>query len=534
MNFLRHKKTGLIAFFLSVMILFASTILMGADINTSVSINPANQTVGPGGTFSVDVYCVPSEPIKAYELTVSFNPSVLQAVSVTEGDIFNGFTTFFNPGIIDNTNGDISQIYGLIIGTGTVTNPGILVHINFIAGINVASSIIDLINVGITNEQSYVSVSVNNGMVQVESVDLSIDDNSPGQGYTGDSFVFSASVTNDMEPSQNINVKVDWSHGTHGGNVAMNYMGGTYFSKTVTLDKNSISDMTYKINAVDSFGNSYTTPTTNVPVTDNDPPTITSVSVTPNSQETGGNIDISTKVTDNIAIGDVFLNIKNPDGSTENIKITQNKNGDVYYYNKNYNTIGTYTIYIRANDANGLSTISNTYNFEIIDRNIDKISPVISNINIQTSDPLDTDPAFGWVKIQCKVTDNTKVDSVYLHITKPDKSYNKVSMSTSGNGIYYYNSNIDFSTYGNHNYLIWANDNNNNFVMSKNFDFLMPPNWDVNKDGVCNVFDLTLISNVYGDKNINKPGWIREDVDNNGVIDVGDLICISNHHGETW
>jgi len=136
MNFLKPKKTVFITFFLSAMIIFASTILMGAKNDTSVSISPANQIVTPYSTLSVDVYCIPSEPIKAYEFSVSFNPSVIQAVDVTEGDIFNGFTSFFNPGIIDNTNGDISQIYGLIIGADTVTDPGTLVHINFIAGIN--------------------------------------------------------------------------------------------------------------------------------------------------------------------------------------------------------------------------------------------------------------------------------------------------------------------------------------------------------------------------------------------------------------
>ena len=60
----------------------------------------------------------------------------------------------------------------------------------------------------------------------------------------------------------------------------------------------------------------------------------------------------------------------------------------------------------------------------------------------------------------------------------------------------------------------------------------MPPNWDINKDGNCSIFDLILISNVYGDTG--GFGWIREDVDNNGTIEVIDLVHVSNHHGETW
>ncbi len=60
----------------------------------------------------------------------------------------------------------------------------------------------------------------------------------------------------------------------------------------------------------------------------------------------------------------------------------------------------------------------------------------------------------------------------------------------------------------------------------------MPPNWDLNNDGDCNIFDLVLVSNHYNETGT--PGWIREDVDNNGQIRVIDLVLVSEHYDETW
>jgi len=60
----------------------------------------------------------------------------------------------------------------------------------------------------------------------------------------------------------------------------------------------------------------------------------------------------------------------------------------------------------------------------------------------------------------------------------------------------------------------------------------MPPNWDVNNDGGCTVFDYVLISNKYG--NTGSSGWVREDVDNNGQIQVFDMVLLSNYYGSLW
>jgi hypothetical protein len=528
MNFSIYKLRVFFALLLLIIILFSSTILLGEEINTSVIVEPTNQTVEPEVNFIVDINCIPGQPIKAYELTVLFNSSVLKAIDVSEGDIFNGFTTFFNSGIINNTIGEISQIYGLIVGTGNVSSPGTLIHITFIAEKITATSIVDLINVGITNETNYISVSIDNGSVQVDATAPSVVDNSPVQGYTGDSFVFNISATDNIDDSANLTVMVDWSHGNNAGNISMEYMGATYFSKTVTLDQTSVDDLTFEYYCLDSYGNSVSTPLIFIPVNDNDPPTINSVSTTPSTQEIGGYVNISTEVIDNIEIEEVNLNITYPDSTNENISITQNNSEDIYFCNKTFSIIGTYSFYIWAGDTSDFYSISNINNFYIRDINY----PEIFNINILTSNPVDTDNSFGWVNLSCEVVDNIEVDTVKLNVTTPDDIYNNISMVVLENSIYYYNSSIDFTDSGNYSYYIWANDTSNNVVISDIFIFSIPPNWDINEDGDCSVLDLILISNVYGDSNT--AGWIREDVDNNGAIEVIDLVYVSNHHGETW
>jgi chitodextrinase len=147
-------------------VFFASVdVVKAAD--TTVSINPVSQTVVAGSTLNITILCVPEQAVKAFELKVSFNPSLLQANVVSEGDFFDGFTTFFNPGDIDNTAGTIVNIYDLIVGPGNVTGSGSFVSINFTARSFNGVSTLGLYDVLVTNESAYVEVSVSSGSVTV-------------------------------------------------------------------------------------------------------------------------------------------------------------------------------------------------------------------------------------------------------------------------------------------------------------------------------------------------------------------------------
>lgn len=161
----------------------------------------------------------------------------------------------------------------------------------------------------------------------------------------------------------------------------------------------------------------------------------------------------------------------------------------------------------------------------------DSTPPVISQIGIITSNPLDTQMGYGWENFTCTVTDNVGVLSVVLKLTNPDQSTMNIPMiKRTGTTTYYTFQSLN--AHGNYSYRIQATDISNNIALSSTFIFSLTPNWDVNYDGVVTVMDLVSISNHYGQSGGN--GWIREDADNNGNIEVLDMSIVSSHFGEEW
>jgi hypothetical protein len=139
-------------------------------LDAIIFISPETQNVSIGESFIINIICSPVKPVKAFECALMFNASILQAVSVEEGNIFNGFSTFFNSGTINNTQGLITKVYGLIIGTGNVTNPGTIATIHFNATLNTGTTSLCLFNVCVTNETEYLSISTNNANVTVNNI----------------------------------------------------------------------------------------------------------------------------------------------------------------------------------------------------------------------------------------------------------------------------------------------------------------------------------------------------------------------------
>ena len=207
------------------------------------------------------------------------------------------------------------------------------------------------------------------------------------------------------------------------------------------------------------------------------------------------------------------------------------QSGNKYDVKRNGTTIASVTA-----DGSGLISFSNsawsTRLFSIY-RNgsapTDVTPPVISSVSLAHSSVLDT--SIGWENISCTVTDNVAVQNVFLRVVKPGGALTNSSMSLkAGSSTYYLNT--TFGVHGNYSYSIWAVDTSGNGVSSSSSVFSLPPNWDVNNDGSCTVFDYVLISNKYGQTGSN--GWIREDVDNNGQIQVFDMVLLSNYYGSCW
>lgn len=153
----------------TIFLFLLSVACVSASGDTIVSLDPSSLSVSGDESFNVSIYCTPSQPIKAFELTLSFDASLLQANSVAEGDIFSGYDTFFNGGIIDNTEGSIVNVYDLIIGSGNVSSPGSLIKVSFTSKDESGSCSLDVDDVGITDELGYISVDVSDGSVSVQS-----------------------------------------------------------------------------------------------------------------------------------------------------------------------------------------------------------------------------------------------------------------------------------------------------------------------------------------------------------------------------
>lgn len=158
------KKYFLIVYFFMIVFFMLHT---ASSVSASnVYVFPMEQTVFVGDDFFVDVYCLPSEPIKAFELILLYDKELLYVVDVVEGDFFSGYPTFFNEGVINNKDGTVSKVYNLIIGQGNITEQGSFIRV-FLKAKESGSARIDFKNLGICNETQYIPSASYYGTVYV-------------------------------------------------------------------------------------------------------------------------------------------------------------------------------------------------------------------------------------------------------------------------------------------------------------------------------------------------------------------------------
>jgi hypothetical protein len=103
-------------------------------------------------TFSVPIEISGAADLVAWQFDLTFDPSDLQAISVSEGPFTSGsglFTTLFVPGIIDNFNGSISLVAGAYLDLAPgPSGDGILALVDF-AVLGDGSSTIELRNTSV-------------------------------------------------------------------------------------------------------------------------------------------------------------------------------------------------------------------------------------------------------------------------------------------------------------------------------------------------------------------------------------------------
>lgn len=105
--------------------------VLAAEPVLSVSITPAPVLVG--SPVALDVLIGDISDLFAFQFTLSFDPTVLQAAAVTQGSFLSaGGTTYFGAGTVDNSAGTISFTFETLIGAVPgVSGSGTLAHVAF-------------------------------------------------------------------------------------------------------------------------------------------------------------------------------------------------------------------------------------------------------------------------------------------------------------------------------------------------------------------------------------------------------------------
>jgi len=347
-----------VVFIILIAIIFRAPTAI-ADSDTIVSINPSNQIVTYEETFSVEVYCIPGQPIKSYELELSFDPLLLEANSISEGDIFNGYPTFFNSGTIDNTAGVIDNVYNLIISSDDVSNPGTLVTISFTSKMTNGASGLNLLNVGITNETGYIPSTVNDGNVEIQGTNNNPNRPSKPSGSTsreiGQSGSYSTSAT-DPDGDQ-VQYRFDWdADGSHDYSSWTN-LGASGDTDSFSHSWSSPGTYIIKSLARDEHGATSSSWSTGLRITvtaSNNPPSTPRTPSGPTTRETGESGSYSTSAT-------------NPDGNQVQYRFDWDADGSHDYsswtnlgasghtnsLSHSWEDAGTYVVKAQARDENG-------------------------------------------------------------------------------------------------------------------------------------------------------------------------------------
>jgi hypothetical protein len=144
-------------------------------------------------------------------------------------------------------------------------------------------------------------------------------------------------------------------------------VGSTYyFEQTYTL----LGSYTFYFYAIDSALHGTQSGEQSFQVQDTIPPTLMDIGVAPKPAEPQMPINITVTITDIIGVDEVYVDIKFPDGSSENHSIIDNMiSNNIYYFIDTYTLLGMYNFTIYAVDTSGNGNTSTQQSFTVEDLN---------------------------------------------------------------------------------------------------------------------------------------------------------------------
>ena len=196
---------------LAILLLLAITLYFPGAIATAagtadITVSAPGEDVDKGAQFQVSISVVPNNDIAGMQFNLSFDPSLVTADSVAEGNLLSqdGASTYFSPGMIDNNAGTITAVYGAITSPGqTVSTQGTLATITLTAGSAGGSSPLTLSNVVVGDiGGNSVSVNVINGSVTINCPPV-LDPIGNKVVNEGETLTFTISATDSVGDSLN-------------------------------------------------------------------------------------------------------------------------------------------------------------------------------------------------------------------------------------------------------------------------------------------------------------------------------------------
>jgi len=153
-------------------------------------------------------------------------------------------------------------------------------------------------------------------------------------------------------------------------------------------------------------------------LSDHVPPTINTIQAVPDPQHVGGWVNISCKVTDNVAVSQVKVNITYPDASTVNQTMTYNSQTHLAKYNITYSQLGVYDYFIWAGDTSGNTKRSSVYSFQITNQ-----APYIPSMPSPSNGTTDVDvnAVLSWVGGDPDSGDSVTYDVFFGTSSSPPK-----------------------------------------------------------------------------------------------------------------
>ena len=100
---------------------------------TGINYVFSESSIHTGDIFTIDIRAEAVIDLAGWQFDIAFNPALLEAVSVSEGDFLktDGGSTFFQKGRIDNGGGKITGLSTALLGDRGASGSGDILHVQF-------------------------------------------------------------------------------------------------------------------------------------------------------------------------------------------------------------------------------------------------------------------------------------------------------------------------------------------------------------------------------------------------------------------